>query len=181
MKCILGPPFSFKTTLSFHHTYEMLAQEIEHAQAENSSIKEDDLPYALYLTSKPRLDSNSLIFGTYSEVTIDFLKQIKLKYVENFDKLIGYLSDIHLLERPPHIIAIDSLEYLLTGSSTWRLSQLTSMNQRLKAEMLVSLLLDTQSLLPNTKIILTQRVFSSLMSSSEASSEPSAKDIESSQ
>lgn len=128
MKCILGAPFSFKTTLSFHYVYEKLAQEIEHAQAQNSSLTEDEMPYALYLTSKPRLDSNALIFGTYSEVTIDFLKQIKLKYIENFDKLVGYLSDIHLLERPPSIIAIDSLEYLLTGSSTWRLSQLSKLN-----------------------------------------------------
>lgn len=56
-----------------------------------------------------------MIFGIYCEVQIETLRQIKLKYVEDYESLVQFLSDFHLLTgaNKPSILAIDSLDYFL--------------------------------------------------------------------
>jgi hypothetical protein len=54
--------------------------------------------------------STNLIFGTYCEVHIDTLKQIKLKYIEDYDDLCKFLCDFHLIASKPAVLAIDGID-----------------------------------------------------------------------
>ena len=56
-----------------------------------------------------------MLFGIYCEVSIETLKQIKLKYIEDYEGLVQYLCDFHLLEKRPSLLAIDSLDYYVEG------------------------------------------------------------------
>ena len=51
------------------------------------------------------------MFGTYCEVSIETLKQIKLKYIEDYESLVQYLADFHLLKYKPCLLAVDSLDH----------------------------------------------------------------------
>lgn len=54
-----------------------------------------------------------MLFGIYCEVQIETLKQIWLKYVEDYESLVQFLSDFHLLtgSRKPSILALDNLDH----------------------------------------------------------------------
>ena len=54
--------------------------------------------------------NSNVIFGTYCEVSIDTLKQIKLKYIEDYDELVKFLCDFHMLPQKPAILAIDGID-----------------------------------------------------------------------
>ena len=54
--------------------------------------------------------SSNLIFGIYCEVGIETLKQIKLKYIEDWDDLVKFLCDFHMIQNKPSILAIDGLD-----------------------------------------------------------------------
>ena len=60
-----------------------------------------------------------MIFGIYCEVQIETLRQIRLKYVEDYESLVLFLTDFHLLkgDKRPSILAIDSLDYFLERSN----------------------------------------------------------------
>lgn len=51
-----------------------------------------------------------MLFGTYCEVSIDTLREIRIKYIEDYESLVQYLVDFHLLKQKPSILAIDCLE-----------------------------------------------------------------------
>jgi len=51
------------------------------------------------------------MFGTYCEVSIETLKQIKLKYIEDYEGLVQFLADFHLLKHPPCLLAVDGLDH----------------------------------------------------------------------
>lgn len=111
MKILLGPPESGKTTVALHHTYNELTKLLD---ASPSGTQH----HALVITSKKRLLENQLIFGIYCEVSIDTLKQVKLKYLEDYDSLVQFLADFHLLSTKPDLLVIDSLDcYLERGTS----------------------------------------------------------------
>jgi hypothetical protein len=57
-----------------------------------------------------------MIFGIYCEVSIEILKQIKLKYIEDYEGLVQFLTDFHLLNKKPSILVIDSLEYYIENT-----------------------------------------------------------------
>ena len=38
------------------------------------------------------------------------LKQIKLKYIEDWDDLVKFLCDFHMIENKPTILAVDGLD-----------------------------------------------------------------------
>lgn len=59
----------------------------------------------------------SMIFGMYCEVGIETLKQIKLKYVEDYESLVQFLADFHLLKQKPSILALDGLQYFFNLKS----------------------------------------------------------------
>jgi hypothetical protein len=52
----------------------------------------------------------NLIFGIYCEVNIDVLKQIQIKYIEDYEELVKYLLDFHLLPDKPSLLAIDGVD-----------------------------------------------------------------------
>lgn len=57
VKVLLSPPGSFKTTVIFHHTYNQIAIILDKFEKENpGQHKEEDLPYAVVLTSKRKLN-----------------------------------------------------------------------------------------------------------------------------
>ncbi len=60
------------------------------------------------------------MFGTYSEVSIDTLNQIKLKYIEDYEGLVQFLADFHLIkkENKPCLLAIDGLDHYIDGNKT---------------------------------------------------------------
>jgi hypothetical protein len=63
-----------------------------------------------------------MIFGIYCEVSIETLHEIKLKYIEDYESLIQFLCDFHLIKDKPSILAIDGLDQYLEqknfGSTT---------------------------------------------------------------
>lgn len=91
-------------------------------------------PYTLFITSRRKLKESDLIFGTYSEVTIDTLKNIQLKYIDSCESLISYLIDFHLLENRPKVIVIDGLELYCSGSEERKMSQVNTSNKKLKVD-----------------------------------------------
>lgn len=54
-----------------------------------------------------------MLFGIYCEVQIETLRQIKLKYIEDYESLVQFLTDFHLLPNKPSILAIDGLDNFL--------------------------------------------------------------------
>lgn len=40
---------------------------------------------------------SKMIFGIYCEVSIETLREVKLKYIEDYEGLVQYLADFHLL------------------------------------------------------------------------------------
>ena len=57
------------------------------------------------------LIESKMIFGIYCEVSIEILREVKLKYIEEYEELVQFLADFHLLPVKPSILAIDSLDY----------------------------------------------------------------------
>jgi len=75
VKLIISPPGSFKTTVLFHYTYNQISLILDKFEKEHpGNAQEEELPYAVVLTSKRKLNDKQLIFGTYSEVLIPTLK-----------------------------------------------------------------------------------------------------------
>ena len=107
MRILIGSQCSYKTTVMLHLIYNALSPYAVNEEGDPL----DNAPYALLLTSKRRLGENSMTFGTYCEVTIDTLKLVKIKYVEDFEGLVQFLADFHLLPRKPFVLAIDSLDH----------------------------------------------------------------------
>ena len=58
-----------------------------------------------------------MIFGIYCEVSIETLREIKLKYIEDYQSLIQFLADFHLIQDKPAILAIDGLDYYLENKN----------------------------------------------------------------
>ena len=54
-----------------------------------------------------------MLFGIYCEVSIETLRQIQLKYCEDYESLVQFLSDFHLLKNKPSILAVDGLDFYL--------------------------------------------------------------------
>lgn len=65
------------------------------------------------ITSKKKMIESKMIFGIYCEVSIETLREVKLKYIEDYEGLVQFLCDFHLLPVKPSILAIDSLEYFV--------------------------------------------------------------------
>ena len=84
-----------------------------------------------------------MLFGIYCEVQIETLRQIKLKYIEDFDSLVLFLNDIHLLtgDRKPAILAIDSLDCYLENRN------LQPLTKQMRLHFLLSLISDAKRFL----------------------------------
>ena len=77
------------------------------------------------------------MFGTYCEVSIETLKQIKLKYIEDYEGLVQYLSDFHLLKHKPCLLAIDGLDhYVESGKAS------STLTKSIRLHFLLSLITD---------------------------------------
>jgi hypothetical protein len=124
MKVILGGPESGKTTVTLHYIYNEIAKLLESqntatdgtVSAKSSAIKQggDKIHHhACLITSKKKMIESKMIFGIYCEVAIETLREVKLKYIEDFEGLVQFLTDFHLLPVKPSVIAIDSLEYFV--------------------------------------------------------------------
>ena len=98
MKVILGSAECGKSTIVFHYLYNEL-QKLLDSDSQLSQSKPDpaSLPHVCLVTSKRHLMSSNLIFGIYCEVGIETLKQIKLKYIEDWDDLVKFLCDFHMI------------------------------------------------------------------------------------
>lgn len=99
-----------------------------------------------------------MIFGIYCEVQIETLRQIKLKYVEDYESLVQFLTDFHLLVNKPSILAIDSLDYYLEHRN------LQPCTKRMRMHLILSLAADARRFLapnktvfPNDSLIIAYR------------------------
>ena len=178
MKVILGTPGAYKTTclLSIAYTWiDKWWKEREELEEEKGTKIDEPVPYAIYITSKRKLNENQLIFGTYSEVTIDVLKNIQMKYIESFESLVEYLMDFHLLEMRPSIVIVDGMELFCTNSYERKLSQLTTANRKLKADYLSNLICHLEKMYnkeeSKIQFIWGQRIFSTIPDASLATKE----------
>lgn len=132
MKFLLGAPESGKTTISLHFIYNEIAKLLEANQtstdqtsgtttAKSSVIKgttgevqmTNPSAHACLITSKKKMIESKMIFGIYCEVSIETLREVKLKYIEDYEGLVQFLADFHLMPHKPSVLAIDSLEYFV--------------------------------------------------------------------
>lgn len=58
------------------------------------------------------------MFGTYCEVSIETLKQIKLKYIEDYEGLVQFLTDFHMLKFRPCLLAVDALNFYVDSGKS---------------------------------------------------------------
>ena len=84
-----------------------------------------------------------MMFGIYCEVQIETLRQIKLKYVEDYDSLVQFMTDFHLLtgSRRPSILAIDSLDFFLENRT------LSPLTKQMRLHYILNLAADAQRFL----------------------------------
>ena len=92
----------------------------------------------MIITSKRRMVDKQMIFGIYCEVSIETLREIKLKYIEDYESLVQFLCDFHLIREKPSILAIDGLDCYL------ELKNLGAITKQMRIECLLTLLKDCQ-------------------------------------
>lgn len=78
---------------------------------------------------------SKMIFGIYCEVNIETLREVKLKYIEDYEGLVQFLADFHLLKHKPSILAIDSLEYFVDNKR----SGINQLTKQMRLNFLLSL------------------------------------------
>ena len=61
----------------------------------------------MYKGNQNKLAQNSFYFGKYSEVFIDHLKVLKLKYVKSYEDIIQFLLYFRFIEPKPKFLFID--------------------------------------------------------------------------
>lgn len=76
-----------------------------------------------------------MLFGVYCEVTIETLQQIKMKYVEDYEGLIHFLTDFHMLQNKPSILAIDSIDHFIEARGPS-----SQMNKQVRLNFILTLL-----------------------------------------
>ena len=165
MRVILGTPGSYKTTLLLSTVYRQIEEYSKESQDKSPDSKTIE-KYAVFITSKHKLNYNSLVFGTYSEVTIDVLRNIRMKYMDSFRALTEYFSDFHLIDPKPSVVVVDGLEQYCTDSNDRKTSQLTSINKKLKADYIINMINNLELLYKDTsnpiEFICSQRIFSTV-------------------
>ena len=84
-----------------------------------------------------------MIFGIYCEVSIEILREVKMKYIEDYDELVHVLADFHLLPKKPSLLAIDSLEHFVDSKK----SGTNPLTRQMRFNFLLSLVSDVQQYL----------------------------------
>jgi hypothetical protein len=59
------------------------------------------------------MQDSKMIFGIYCEVSIETLREVKLKYCEDFESLVQFLGDFHLIKDKPSLLVIDGLDFFV--------------------------------------------------------------------
>lgn len=93
MKFLIGGPESGKTTITLHYVYNEIAKLLEANNEEskaNSAVKpgSEQNYHAVLITSKKKMIESKMIFGIYCEVSIETLREVKLKYIEDYEGLV---------------------------------------------------------------------------------------------
>jgi hypothetical protein len=101
-------------------------------------------PHVCFITSKRRMLEARMIFGIYCEVSIETLRQIKLKYIEDYESLVQFLTDFHLIKDRPSILAIDGLDFYLEQKN------LGPLTKQMRLHYLLTLVKNCQQFLDNT-------------------------------
>ena len=97
MKILIGGQESGKTTITLHYVYNEIAKILEtqtnitgEASNKSSVVKPmpEHHPHACLITSKKKMIESKMIFGIYCEVSIETLREVKLKYIEDYEGLV---------------------------------------------------------------------------------------------
>jgi hypothetical protein len=64
-----------------------------------------------------------MLFGIYCEVSIETLREIKLKYIEDYESLVQFLCDFHLLKDKPAVMAIDGLDLYIEQKNLGKITR----------------------------------------------------------
>ena len=98
MKFIIGGPESGKTTITLHYVYNEIAKLLDSSTEESkgNSVKSSAVKsghdsnsfHACLITSKKKMIESKMIFGIYCEVSIETLREVKLKYIEDYEGLV---------------------------------------------------------------------------------------------
>lgn len=135
MKVIVGAPECGKTTVLLHYVYNEVAKLLE-----GGGAGERQSHHACVITSKKKLIESKMIFGIYCEVSIEILREVKMKYIEDYDELVHFLADFHMLPKKPSLLAIDSLEHFVDSKK----SGTNPLTRQMRLNFLMSLLADVQ-------------------------------------
>lgn len=87
-----------------------------------------------------------MLFGIYCEVSIETLRQIQLKYVEDYESLVQFLADFHMIKNKPAVVAIDGLDFYLENKN---LSHLT---KKMRFHFLMTMLNDCRGFLDSKTV-----------------------------
>lgn len=124
----------------------MTGEESKTTSAKNSTMKsamdsgadKNVHHHACLITSKKKMIEAKMIFGIYCEVSIETLREVKLKYIEDYEGLVQFLCDFHLLPVKPSVLAIDSLEYFVDS----RRQGINQITKQMRFNFLMTLLKD---------------------------------------
>jgi len=95
------------------------------------------------------MSEGSLMFGTYCEVSIDILRHIKLKYIEDYEGLVQFLADFHMIkkENKPCLLVVDGLDHYIDSNKS-----INNTTRLIRLDFLMTLIQDCQKLL-DTKAV----------------------------
>eukprot|EP00347_Sterkiella_histriomuscorum_P013841 403363160 len=102
-----------------------------------------------FITSKKRMLESQFLFGTYCEVSIEILRQIRLKYIEDYEGLVQFLADFHLIpkQNKPCLLCIDSLDFYVENNKS-----LNNLTRLMRLNFLMTLIQDCQQLLDSSSV-----------------------------
>ena len=154
MRVLVGAQNCGKSTVLLHYVYNEI-HKVLRQEPEASETKE---PHVCLITSKKHLMSSNLIFGIYCEVSIETLKQVKLKYIEDYDDLVKYLCDFHLMPDKPSLLAIDGLDKYFEQKTLSATSKLLRLNFILTLVRQCQAYLDPTNIFAQNNTIVSYRV-----------------------
>lgn len=93
------------------------------------------------------MQDSKMIFGIYCEVSIETLREVQLKYCEDYESLVQFLADFHLIKNKPALLAIDGLDFYVEARAVQG-----PISRQMRLHFLLSLIKDCQAHLDPSSI-----------------------------
>jgi len=115
------------------------------------------------------MQDSKMIFGIYCEVSIETLREIQLKYCEDYESLVQFLADFHLIKNKPALLVIDGLDFYVEARAVQG-----PITRQMRLHFLLTLIRDCQRHLDSTSIFTANNLIVSYRSAPR-SADPAAE------